>query len=213
MPIVRLTTYQLTRRTPWLPRAITGRTVSDGARFPRAPERAPPVRDPVLVRAGDQRGAVVAGHPGTVARLHRRDPPRGRPDQRAGRRVHPAGAGTAYDARRLPRLGTGTRPARAQPAAPAAGDRGGTRGARHGVHLHRRAAAVGAAGAGRPVLPLAVPDPGLLVAGAPVLAVGGAQRPVAAADGQGGRRPHREPGPAAAGRPGLRGGTVRRVHS
>ena len=71
-------------------------------------------------------------------------------------------------------------------AAPVAGGRGATRRARRGVGDPVRPAAGPAAGIRRAVPVLAVPDPGPVVAGAPVLAVRAAAAALPAADRQGG---------------------------
>ena len=75
----------------------------------------------------------------------------------------------------------------AQRAVPAAGRAGGTGGAGGVVGVADRAGTAAAAGTGRPVLQLALPHRPGLVAGAPVLAVGGARRWPAADHGEGGR--------------------------
>ena len=64
----------------------------------------------------------------------------------------------------------------------------------------------------RPVLLVAIPDPRRLVAGPPLLAVGGAQRPVAAGDGQEPRRSQSRHAPGSAWHPGPGRGPLRRFH-
>ena len=75
-----------------------------------------------------------------------------------------------------------------------------------GRHLDRLPARAG------PVLHLAVPRPQPLVAGQPVLAVGGARRPLAAADREGRRHDQRRAARRPGRHPGVRRGPVRRVH-
>src|SRR5205814_3413723 len=81
-----------------------------------------------------------------------------------------------------------------QPAPPAQGRRRDPRGRRLLFDLPDRTAAPRAAGQAWTVLPLAAPGPRLLVAGAPVLAVGRPERAGTAPHGQGRGRLH---GPAA----------------
>ena len=100
----------------------------------------------------------------------------------------------------------------AERAPPPAGGRGRRRGRRHGVDLHHRPAPGRPGRAGRAVLPVAVPGPRLLVAGASVLAVGGTERPLAAPDHQGRRRPHVGPAEPAARGADLRGRAVGHLH-
>ena len=64
----------------------------------------------------------------------------------------------------------------------------------------------------RPVLLVAIPDPRRLVAGPPLLAVGGAKRPVAAGDGQEPRRSQSRHAPGATWHPGPGRGPLRRFH-
>ena len=82
----------------------------------------------------------------------------------------------------------------------------------HHLDLPDRPSAAPARPARRAVLPLAVPDPGLLVAVAPVLALRRRERPLAAADRQGGRPAHRRSARPRPGHPGLGGGPLRHLH-
>ena len=85
------------------------------------------------------------------------------------------------------------------------------RGEPHRLRLHPRTEPGRARRRPRPVLPLAVPDPGAVVAVAPVLAVGAAERRPDADHGPRRRRSEQHAPLAPARHPGARGGAVRRV--
>ncbi len=82
----------------------------------------------------------------------------------------------------------------------------------HRVGADQRARLRPPAGRARAVLPLAVPDPGAVVAVAPLLAVGDAAARPDADHRQGPRRPQRLAGEPATGHPDRRRGPLRRVH-
>ena len=95
---------------------------------------------------------------------------------------------------------------------PAAGRRGGRGGAGRRLAPDHRPEPRAAARPRRAVLPLAVPRPRPLVDGAPVLALRGAGRALAADHRQGARRPHRAARRRSARHPRRRRGPVRRLH-
>ena len=102
---------------------------------------------------------------------------------------------------------------RARPAgaaAPASGGGGVPGGAGSGLGRGHRAAAGRTARRVGPVLPLALPHPGAVVDGQPVLTVGGAAGQRAAHHGQEPRRAQCRAGQVAAGHPGAHRGPVRR---
>ena len=96
--------------------------------------------------------------------------------------------------------------------ASAAGRRGPGQGAGRGLGHLPGPAARSAGGVGRPVLPVALPHQGPVVAGAPVFAVGAAATPVPPGDDQGARGPEWRGAQAPAGHPRGHRGTLRGIH-